>query len=683
MITSRDPSLSPLSDSELHYQNLFHQPNPEFHPMRIDPNWLGVGDENIADLFTIKRVKKAILKYPNSKSCGSDSIHIRILKAIVDTSFLPLLTKFFKLCARIGLTPQRWNTSTIVPIPKKENETTINAMRPITLTQMIRRIFEIVVLPHMVGTIEFHPSQAGFRRGYSTVTQALSSHERCLRNDTCSVFLDFACAYDSVPIPLLLKKLVNKGASPGLVSLIASLFLKCHSRVVVNYEISKAAFVRERGIFQGSVLAPILFNVFIDDLASELEETAIKNTPKQMFNATKFYSPQLLFADDLLMQNEKKRIVQMMLTTAQDWSERNGMIFNISKCGSFQPGLFLGDKEIPQVDQYRYLGFPHEPKGINWQQHLDKNVDKASKLLDWIQAKSFSGMWPEWIRVAIFKSFVRPTYEYGAPALYHLFNTKCISLIKAEKFQTRAIRWTVGLSKKKDKLAIALADLPKVEDRFYILAISFMNHIEQSAMSNPIQKIRRAFFNPPWPPNSILPRVLNEKILFQHLPNLERNEEEPLHLFVLRRIREFVDRKYSSSGILPSLILRSCRRANSDFNKTYGMDRCLYIRDYDIRRSAILWRANVYGMRRRCPVCKQQFTRAHVDRCNLLAGLRLGNTQLLVEQDRMDYPHLENTSYGTIDHLLNNKKYYLVELAFRKLELLWEEDNSNSNRRRN
>ena len=113
------------------------------------------------------------------------------------------------------------------------------------------------------------------------------------------------------------------------------------------------------------------------------------------------------------------------------------------------------------------------------------------------------------------------------------------------------------------------------------------------------------------------------------------------------------------------------------------MDRCLYIRDYDIRRSAILWRANVYGMRRRCPVCKQQFTRAHVDRCNLLAGLRLGNTQLLVEQDRMDYPHLENTSYGTIDHLLNNKKYYLVELAFRKLELLWEEDNSNSNRRRN
>jgi hypothetical protein len=360
------------------------------------------------------------------------------------------------------------------------------------------------------------------------------------------------------------------------------------------------------------------------------------------------------------------------------------MAYNIAKCGTFKgTAFFLGDKQIPVVEEYRYLGFPHSSRGIMWQKHLDDCVIKASKLLTFIEGKAYSGQWPEWIKLAIFKSFVRPVYEYGAPALYHLFNTQSISLRTAEDFQNRAIKWITELGRKRIHIARALTDLPTVSDRFYILAISFMDHIEQSALSNPIWKIRRAFSNPPWSPNSILPRVLSEQILFRHLPQLNREPEEPLRQFTWRRIREFVDQKYSSYGLLPSFILRSARRRNSERNKTFGFDRCLFIKDSETRRNAILWRANIFGMRNRCPSCKQQFTRAHVDRCNLLDGVRLGNTLQILEQELEDHPRLAAASYGIIDCLLNNKKYFFLQLAFIKLELLWEEDsNSNSTSRR-
>ena len=140
-------------------------------------------------------------------------------------------------------------------------------MRPISLTQMFRRIYETILLDYIESSTDtsalrnFHQGQAGFRKGYSSTTLALLSHEQSLRLPLHHAFLDFSGAYDTVPIPLLLSKMQDRQAPPGLISIIASLFLLQSSILVVNLERSPPV-MRERGLFQGSILCTILVLCF-------------------------------------------------------------------------------------------------------------------------------------------------------------------------------------------------------------------------------------------------------------------------------------------------------------------------------------------------------------------------------------------------------------------------------------
>ena len=115
-------------------------------------------------------------------------------------------------------------------------------------------------------------------------------------------FIDLKMAYDAVPIPLLLQKLESRKVTMGVLSLIASLFLDCSSRVVVNGALSQP-FQRQRGLFQGSVLSPFLFNIFINDLALQLDQSARWDPAPHS----------LLFADDIKIHHNTSHQFQKML----------------------------------------------------------------------------------------------------------------------------------------------------------------------------------------------------------------------------------------------------------------------------------------------------------------------------------------------------------------------------------
>jgi hypothetical protein len=179
---------------------------------------------------------------------------------------------------------------------------------------------------------------------------------------------------------------------------------------------------------------------------------------------------------------------------------------------------------------------------------------------------------------------------------------------------------------------------------------------------------------PPWPQVSILPRLLLPSFP-NRLPELEKKNSEQDLDFLRRRLREYHHQAYVSSGTMASYILPEGRRLNSLQNRSFGADRVLTISDRDTRRASIAWRANLLGVRRRCPICKGQFNRRHVADCNLLGDMNLGNAQQVFLQHLSRYPHLvdKRKCYNIVDALLNSPElHHHLPAVFERLFHLLE-----------
>lgn len=420
-LVSRNPTIPVVEDAIHFYEDIYQtsttRTRTQQHAQVEDPFLMG--------LFNSASIANAIQEYPSGKSPGVDSMDIIILKSLLkhSSSFLTQLTYLFQYCAQTGLTPSRWNESIIHPIPKDScSARTIDTQRPISLIVLFRRLFERILLKTITTFDEwsplchFHPGQAGFRRGFSTLTHALLSHEGSVSGRmTIKIFLDLKQAYDRVPIALVLEKLSPRSSSSTFLSLIDSLFSQCTSRVVVNGHLSRS-FSRGRGLFQGSPLSPWLFNVFIDDLVCKLNEIYVPS-PKHL--------TALFFADDIQIQTSSPSHAQHLLNLVSEWLTLNDMEANLTKCGivSCSPyELFLSGLPIPNVSMYKYLGFPHTMKGIDWTSHVKTVMTRTQRFLSSLAISGLTRQWPEWARLSVYKSFIRPILEYGAPVISQQFD---------------------------------------------------------------------------------------------------------------------------------------------------------------------------------------------------------------------------------------------------------------------
>lgn len=164
------------------------------------------------------------------------------------------------------------------------------------------------------------------------------------------LFIDFEKAYDTVDIDILLKKIQTLRAPPDFISTISSLFTQSTFSVRVNQNLSRFCY-RTRGLPQGSILAPMLFNIYIDDLATELcnELPSIHDLP-----------PTAMFADDVAIHGRDKSDLKLAWNIATDWAVRNKLKINLKKCGvvGCDVLLTLSSQTVPIREYYKYLGVP-------------------------------------------------------------------------------------------------------------------------------------------------------------------------------------------------------------------------------------------------------------------------------------------------------------------------------------
>jgi hypothetical protein len=278
--------------------------------------------------ITERDVKAKIRKLRADGAAGPDGLGPLVLKKLADELAAPLAI-VMRASLQEGSVPTRGLAHSVMPIYKKGPKSEPGNYRPVSLTSVTCRLMEGILKDQIVKHLErqglIRAMQHGFMRGRSCTTNLLSFFEKITSElDSGKVidviYLDFAKAFDTVPHKRLKKKLKAHGIGGNVLKWITAWLSGRKQRVVLNGKESSWEEVLS-GVPQGSVLGPLLFTIFINDLDLAVSDLELL----------------LKFADDTKMSrvidsDADRAGLQDALNKQMDWSNMWGMKFTVSKC---------------------------------------------------------------------------------------------------------------------------------------------------------------------------------------------------------------------------------------------------------------------------------------------------------------------------------------------------------------
>ena len=307
------------------FVSVFSQPNLNFDSSScsITPNII-----NPLPPFsiTIEEVVTAINEIKSNSSCPRYAIPAKVLKDCKYTLSKPLKL-FYEKSFLLGKVPDFYKFQQIIPLHKKGPKTNPANFRPISLTSHIIKIFERVLRAKLVNFFEsnniFNQNQHGFRKSRSCLTQLLTHVQNVLdhllsNSSVDTIYIDYAKAFDKVDHHILMTKLKLYGLSNEYLLWIKDFLTGRRQAVFINGCYSYEAMVRS-GVPQGSVLGPLLFIIFINDLSNHINYSSLLT----FADDTKIVLPVSSALDTQLLQKDLDSIIS--------WSNLNNMALNKSK----------------------------------------------------------------------------------------------------------------------------------------------------------------------------------------------------------------------------------------------------------------------------------------------------------------------------------------------------------------
>ena len=391
--------------------------------------------------ITLDKVRLQINNLNVSKAAGPDNIHARVIFELKEHIALPLFLIFVKSLDEEKL-PKQWKMANIKPIFKKGNKHMTSNYRPVSLTAVCCKILERIIRADLMNFLESNnilsTNQHGFRSGRSCCTQLLEIMEIWTRYMDSGkvwdcVYLDFAKAFDKVPHKRLKIKLQAVGITSKILGWISNFLDDRYQAVVIKGNKSTCKKVTS-GIPQGSVLGPILFVVFINDLPDEVS-SYIK-----------------IFADDtkifrIIADINDSADLQADLNTLFEWSRKWQLEFNTSKCtvmhyGSRNIGYeyHLNGLPISESNREKDLGVNFDTS-LKFSEHIGIITAKSNSRLGIIK-RTFTEITPN-IFLPLYKALVRPILEYCSVIWQPMLMKDKIEI---EKVQRRATKLVKGIS---------------------------------------------------------------------------------------------------------------------------------------------------------------------------------------------------------------------------------------------
>ena len=351
-----------------------------------------------------------------SKANGPDGISARLLREGAP-AISKSLAKLFNFSLDSHRFPSQWKRANVVPIFKKGCPSSCNSYRPISLLNIVSKVFEKVVFKHVFNFFRdnavLSECQSGFIPGDSTVNQLLYLyHHFCeavdLQKEVRVVFCDITKAFDRVYHPGLLFKLRNAGIEGPLLSWFADYLDHRQQRVVVQGGTSPWSRVRA-GVPQGSVLGPLLFLIYINDIVN------IVNSPIRLFadDTTLF----ITVDDPVVAANS----LNSDLHEVENWASKWLVLFNPSKTSSMiiskkrvpkdHPNLTFMNTPLHNEQEHKHLGLVLR-SDLSWTSHINELVTKGMKMVNIMKYLQFR--LSRKALETLYFSFVRPLLEYGS-----------------------------------------------------------------------------------------------------------------------------------------------------------------------------------------------------------------------------------------------------------------------------
>ena len=355
--------------------------------------------------------------------------------------------------------------------------------RPISLTSHVIKVFERVIRNKLVRHLEdnqiLSPNQHGFRKGRSCLSELLAHYEDIMLNanageGTDTIYLDFAKAFDKVDHKILLSKLKKVGIRGKLLNWLKAFLSNRQQEVVVD---GYKSFIHAvlSGVPQGSVLGPILFIIFINDMADSLESVQLKSFADDTKISRSIYDQ----TDSLKLQGDLNRILQ--------WSEENNMVLNEEKFeflkhnytfdnllmelpGTYYNSCYKANSSLIECnDSVKDLGITFT-SDLSFKEHIASIIKKASNKASWIL--SVFSTRSKFEMLFLYKTYVRPNLEYCCP-LWNPSGPNSVTSIKQlesiQKTFTSKIRSVKNLNYWERLNALNLMSLQRRRERYIII----------------------------------------------------------------------------------------------------------------------------------------------------------------------------------------------------------------------